>query len=361
MVDGTPGRRYSVRVLDEIIETERLQLILLRPDTLRALMSGDPEAASRAQGLWFTDEWTASLDTDFLRVQLGHMEAHTEARAWCVRAVVRRTDGAVIGHAGFHGPPVAVGRAEIGYTILPATRRRGYATEAARALVDWARAEGEQAVFASVAPSNAASLGVVRTVGFAQTGDRVDDVDGEEQIFELTLSAVTSDTNPCRVALIREVVSHSDLTFLRDMFIQAAYWNQTESALPDVEDALQRPELAAYFSDWGRVDDYACLAESQTGSLVGAAWSRRFSQGERSYGFVSPDVPEMGIAVVASCRRLGVGRSLLQHLLADAHRRGLRAISLSVDKANPSVHLYQTAGFRTVEESSTHATMVLDL
>jgi RimJ/RimL family protein N-acetyltransferase len=41
-------------------------------------------------------------------------------------------------------------------------------------------------VFASVAPANLASLAVVRKVGFVQTGVQMDEIDGQELVFEVT-------------------------------------------------------------------------------------------------------------------------------------------------------------------------------
>lgn len=82
-----------------------------------------------------------------------------------------------------------MGRAEIGYTVLPAHRRQGLATEAARALIAWAWAQGERTVFATVAPTNPASLAVVRRLGFVETGSQIDDIDGLELVFEITRGA----------------------------------------------------------------------------------------------------------------------------------------------------------------------------
>ena len=60
----------------------------------------------------------ARPDDVFLQVPLRRMEEDPGGRGWCVRAMVRVEDSAVVGHCGFHGPPMAVGRAEIGYIEL---------------------------------------------------------------------------------------------------------------------------------------------------------------------------------------------------------------------------------------------------
>ena len=170
------------------IRTPRLSLVPLLEGTLAALVAGDRGAASRVQGLELPAGFPASDGSDdfFLRVQLERVRADPDHRDWCGRLMVRLADGAVVGRCGFHGPPWAVGRAEIGYTVLPPYRRQGLATEAAAALVAWAWDQGELTVFASVAPTNVASLAVVRRLGFVETASQMDDIDGLELVFELT-------------------------------------------------------------------------------------------------------------------------------------------------------------------------------
>ena len=81
--------------------------------------------------------------------------------------------------------PGADDAVEIGYTIFEPWRGRGYATEAARALMEWARAEhGIRRFIASVAPGNAPSLAIVRRLGFEQTGEQWDEEDGLELVWE---------------------------------------------------------------------------------------------------------------------------------------------------------------------------------
>ena len=173
------------------ILTPRLSLVPLLEETLAALVAGDREEASRLQGVKLPAGFLApdGADAFVLRVQLERVRADPDHRDWCGRLMIRHSDGAVVGRCGFHGPPWAVGRAEIGYTVLPAYRGQGLATEAAAALVAWAWEQGERTVFATVAPTNLASLAVVRKLGFVETGTQIDDIDGLELVFELTQGA----------------------------------------------------------------------------------------------------------------------------------------------------------------------------
>jgi RimJ/RimL family protein N-acetyltransferase len=169
------------------IVTARLRLVALTPDAVRGLLGGDRASASRLLGLSLPEEFPAGPDDVFLRVQLRRMEEDPGGRGWCVRAMVRKEDSTVIGSCGFHGPPKAVGRAEIGYTVFKRFRSRGYATEAAQGLIEWARHTGERTIFASVAPTNGPSLAVLKRLGFRHIGEQMDEIDGRELVFELGL------------------------------------------------------------------------------------------------------------------------------------------------------------------------------
>jgi ribosomal-protein-alanine N-acetyltransferase len=55
------------------------------------------------------------------------------------------------------------------------------------------------------------------------------------------------------------------------------------------------------------------------------------------------------LAVDAAARRRGIGRSLLDRVMADAARRGVRALYLEVRESNSAaLALYQGAGFRAM-------------
>ena len=169
------------------ITTARLRLDPLLPETIEALLADELQTASKLQGIAIPEDVASGLDHFFLRVQLDRMRTNPEGRGWCARLMVDLEDGSLVGNCGFHGPPEDVGRAEIGYTVLEQHRRRGLATEAARALLDYAATHGAAQVFASAARDNVPSLRVIEKLGFHQTGTQIDEIDGEELVFEVDL------------------------------------------------------------------------------------------------------------------------------------------------------------------------------
>ena len=168
------------------IETARLRLVALSAPTLERLLARDLDGASRCQGLNFAGDFLETVNDLFLTIHLDGLRRHPSTPGWFVRAVVRRDDERVIGHCGFHGVPQDVGRAEIGYTIFAAFRRQGFGAEAARGLVEWSREQGWPVVVATVAPANAASVGLLRQLGFRQSGVQRNAAGADEWVFEFS-------------------------------------------------------------------------------------------------------------------------------------------------------------------------------
>ena len=161
-------------------------------DLMEALLAGRRDEAAALGRTAVPAGWPDEHDARFLRLRAGQLRKDPARAEWPVYAVALRKRGRpMVGHAGFHGPPGTSASqkpdaVEIGYTIFEPYRGNGYATEAALALIDWARSErGIEIVIASVSPTNVASLAIVRRLGFVQTGTQWDDEDGEELIFEL--------------------------------------------------------------------------------------------------------------------------------------------------------------------------------
>jgi [ribosomal protein S5]-alanine N-acetyltransferase len=154
---------------------------------MRALVARDAETATHELGAEVGDTMTDDL-ASFARYRLAQMEADPSVQQWLGRAMVITDPGGrrhAIGTLGFHGPPDAQGRVEVGYRIEPPYRRRGYTSEAVRALFDWAaREHGIRRFVASVSPTNGPSLALIRGLGFSQVGEQMDEIDGLELVFE---------------------------------------------------------------------------------------------------------------------------------------------------------------------------------
>ena len=75
---------------------------------------------------------------------------------------------------------------EVGYSVDPAYRRRGYARAAMQELLDRAIADPSVRVLrASISPDNEPSLNLVASFGLERNGEQWDEEDGLEWIFEI--------------------------------------------------------------------------------------------------------------------------------------------------------------------------------
>jgi ribosomal protein S18 acetylase RimI-like enzyme len=142
-----------------------------------------------------------------------------------------------------------------------------------------------------------------------------------------------------------------DVAFLWEMLYESLHVK--DGAEPFPRSVLADPGIAHYLADFGATTgDDAQICVGATGSRVGAAWCRRLSLVDPGCGYVDDDTPELGMAVVAEWRGKGIGRRLLEDLLARNP-----SMSLSVDDENEgATALYRSIGFvpvGVVEQSTT--------
>ena len=169
----------------DAIATPRLTLVPLTTSLLQAVAGGDLAEVERQLGARVGTGWEQGVPAT---LRLEQLAADASEQPWLVRAMVAATPRQVVGSVGFHAPPDDHGRVEIGYDIVASERQKGYAREGIRALLDWAWATGRaRTCVASVSPHNAASLALIRSFGFRQIGEQIDEIDGLELVFERRL------------------------------------------------------------------------------------------------------------------------------------------------------------------------------
>lgn len=160
-----------------------VRFVRLPEAALAALVDRDLARASDAAGVRLTDYFVTPEAVRLWRLRLDQVAAHPASARWIARAVV--DGGAVVGHAGFHGPPDQAGMVEVAYSVDPAHRRRGYATAMLGGLLRRAAAEpGVLTVRATIRPDNTASLATISGFGFTRNGEQWDSEDGLELVFD---------------------------------------------------------------------------------------------------------------------------------------------------------------------------------
>lgn len=174
------------------IETERLVLRLLPVEALQATADGSVAEVGRLLGCAVPVDWAEVGRLAAMRLeQLAEDPAYLP---WSIRAVVLRATNEAVGYVNFHAQPAAhsafpqaPNMAEIGYTIFEPWRRRGIASEALAAMLRFASENGTDQAVLSIAPDNLASLRLASRFGFVKIGTQIDEIDGPEDVFLLSV------------------------------------------------------------------------------------------------------------------------------------------------------------------------------
>lgn len=168
--------------------TPPVQILQLDAAALRALADGDLATADRTSPVPLTPYLAGPECSEVWQVRAVQVVEDPASAAWITGIVWDPDRRLAVGRAGFHGPPDTAGMVEVGYSIDPQYRRKGYARAALRALVDRAVQEpGVATVRASVSPDNVASRDLVLSEGFVAVGEQIDDEDGLEIVYDRTV------------------------------------------------------------------------------------------------------------------------------------------------------------------------------
>lgn len=165
-----------------MIETPQLRLTPCESCHFEAILT-DPSQLEPLLGVTvFEDGFdfpgVASLDT--MRSLYEHPKANPDTLGWWTYLFVHVEDEVLIGQGGYKGEADEAGTVEIGYAIVPAYRRRGLATEAARGLIDHAFAHAHvKRVDAHTLAERNASTRVLERVGMKFVGAVNDPDHGE--------------------------------------------------------------------------------------------------------------------------------------------------------------------------------------
>jgi [ribosomal protein S5]-alanine N-acetyltransferase len=146
------------------IETRRLKIVAQTREEVRGYIAQlQPQERAEVSPAW-----------------LALLEGSSPADPWIHGFnLVDRTLGNVIGKCAFKGPPGVDGAVEIAYGIDPEHQGKGYATEAATALVSYALSTGKvRIVRAHTLPEPNASTRVLGKCGFRRVGEVIDPDDG---------------------------------------------------------------------------------------------------------------------------------------------------------------------------------------
>lgn len=142
---------------------------------------------------------------------------------------------------------------------------------------------------------------------------------------------------------------------LNDFLYEAIFVPEGEES-PD-RCIINQPELQVYVSDFGDKKDDICFVAEVKKDIIGAVWVRDMND----YGHVGAGIPSFAISLYKEYRGYGIGTELMKKMLTELRMRGYKKASLSVQKVNYAVRMYQKLGFEIVDENDEEYIMIYNL
>jgi ribosomal protein S18 acetylase RimI-like enzyme len=130
-----------------------------------------------------------------------------------------------------------------------------------------------------------------------------------------------------------------------------------EGVVAPPRNIIEQEDLQVYIKGFGRQPDDHCLVAESEGKIVGAVWVRVMND----YGHIDNNTLSLAISLYKGYRNRGIGTELLQRMLDYLKEEGYRQVSLSVQKANYALRMYQKTGFEVVADKGEEVLMVCRL
>lgn len=153
-------------------------------------------------------------------------------------------------------------------------------------------------------------------------------------------------------------IRKDEYPLLRDFTYKAIFQPDEKNLLP--RQIVDTPPLRVFYENFGKKDDI-CLVVEADGAVVGAAWTRIIAGDVKGFGNIDEKTPEFAIALKHAYRGRGLGTSLMRGMLALLREKGYARVSLSVQRENAAVRLYEKVGFRIAKDKGEELIMVCAL
>jgi RimJ/RimL family protein N-acetyltransferase len=176
-------------MFESVIETNRLELHHIPVVGLISLFEEKNDLLAIAGRDFTNPHSTLVADSGPLAWRVPQVKVDPTSNKWFVRFIVLTQSREVIGSTSFHGVPDEAGMMEIGIGIEEAFWGNGYATEALLGMWRWVITEpGISTLRYTVSPNNLASVSIIKKFGFHYQGQQMDEIDGPEDIYEMSVA-----------------------------------------------------------------------------------------------------------------------------------------------------------------------------
>jgi RimJ/RimL family protein N-acetyltransferase len=249
--------------------------------------------------------------------------------------------------------------AEIGYWLGEKYWNRGIMTKAIQQTVTYAFTSFPylRKIYATPFDFNIASQKVLEKAGFEREAILKQAAIKNGKVIDLHFYSLLK--SQWRSQVYHRFYTQDDFPLLEKLLYEAIF--QPEDSEPLPYDIIKKPEIYNYIKDFGKKKGDFCIFAQLYGQTVGAAWIRILDGEIKGFGNIDSETPELAIAVFKKYRNQGIGSGLMYNLIDLAIYQGFRRhkqISLSVQKENYAVRMYQKLGFEIVQENKHDYIMV---
>lgn len=150
-------------------------------------------------------------------------------------------------------------------------------------------------------------------------------------------------------------IQPQEIPVLDDFLYEAIFIPQ--GVVPPPRSIIEQEDLQLYVRGFGESPHDHCLVAECDGKIVGAVWVRVMDD----YGHVDNQTPSLAISLYPDYRGQGIGTQLLRQMMELLRQEGYAQVSLSVQKANYALRMYQKAGFEIVADRGEEVLMVAGL
>lgn len=151
--------------------------------------------------------------------------------------------------------------------------------------------------------------------------------------------------------LIRKI-KEEEYKLLEDFLYEAIFI--PEGMEPPEKSIINSPELKVYIEEFGKFKNDLCYVAELEGKVVGTVWVRIM----KDYGHVDDETPSLAISLYPEYRGMGIGTELMNGILMELKKKGYKQVSLSVQKNNYAVKMYQKVGFIIFNETEEEYIMI---
>ena len=146
-----------------------------------------------------------------------------------------------------------------------------------------------------------------------------------------------------------------EIPVLDDFLYEAIFIPQ--GVEPPPRSIIEQDDLQVYVRGFGDDPHDHCLVAEVDGKIAGAVWVRIMDD----YGHVDDQTPSLAISLYKEYRGQGIGTQLLLQMMDLLRKEKYAQVSLSVQKENHALRMYQKAGFKIVEDRGEEVLMVARL